>query len=373
MSDLKDNYFRILCLVFDTAPYVLRKLMLQYLSRTNMELPELINKHQHEIFHYFTDKKCCICTKTPTSSGSVLQKEQLVELFDTSPSAKRLAGHHFRKQSVCCCLARTIVVEDLDFSLLKFLMINFCGDEFWICFLEKHENDFEKFLSDEQHTLFHLWQQNVACCECRTGYSCPEVAFIGKHQFRKMYVKIPGRCRLEDTCHFKPERGLTFKQLKKRDKVLFTSLTNYFCNVRKAIETISNIRNKRLAHAKSMDMSKNEFENLWKLMEDSLLEIAASTQSETETTQRIEQCAKLDLNIATNQRLLSELPLDQDLKQVRFYLHKSNSIENKTSDTNVKKNHEIITDIFTCVSEYVLKNWVLHAFGYDIGFGDHHE
>ena len=329
MSNLKDNYFRILCLVFETTPYLLRKLMLQYLNRTKITLPELIHKHQHEIYHYFTDKKCCICTKTPTPSRSVIKKEQLMELFDTSPNAKRLAGHNFRHQSVCCCSTKDIVVEDLDFTLLKFLMINFCGDEFWICFLEKYENDFEKFLSDEKHTLFHLWKLKVACCECRTGYSSPEVTFIGKHQFRKMYVKTPGKCSIEDTCHFKPEHGLTFKELKRRDKVLFTSLTNYFCNVRKAIETISDIRNTKLAHAKSLDMSKNEFESLWKLMEDSLLEIAASTQSETETTQRIEQCAKRDLNIAMDQRLLRELPLDQDLKQVRFYLHKSNYIENK--------------------------------------------
>lgn len=286
-----------------------------------MTLSELIHKHQHDIYHYFTDIKCCMCTKTPTSSRSVIKKEQLMELFDTSPNAKRLAGHNFSQQYMCCCPAKHIVVDDLDFTLLKFLMINFCGDEFWICFLEKYENDFEKFLSDEKHTLFHLWKLKVACCECRTGYSCPEVTFIGKHQFRKMYVKTPGKCLIEDTCHFKPEHGLTFKELKRRDKVLFTSLTNYFCNVRKAIETISDIRNKRLAHAKSLDMSNNDFESLWNLMEDSLLELAAATQSETETTQRIEQCAKSDLNIAMDP--------DQDLKQVRFYLHKSNYIENK--------------------------------------------
>ena len=61
MSNLSnlDNYIRILCLVFETAPYALGKLMLQYLNRTNMTLPDLINKHQHEIYHYFTDKKCC--------------------------------------------------------------------------------------------------------------------------------------------------------------------------------------------------------------------------------------------------------------------------------------------------------------------------
>jgi hypothetical protein len=44
---------------------------------------------------------------------------------------------------MCCCLAKPIVVEELDFTLMTILMINFCGDEFWISLLEKYENDFE--------------------------------------------------------------------------------------------------------------------------------------------------------------------------------------------------------------------------------------
>jgi len=315
-------------LVFETAPYALGKLMLQYLNRTKMTLPDLINKHQHEIYHYFTDKKCCICTKTPSKCRSIINKEQLMKLFDTSPNAQRLHRHTLGslQRPMCCCLAKPIVVENLDFTLLRFLIINFCGDEFWICFLEKYENDFEKFLSDEKHKLFHLWKLNVACCECQTGCSRPDESIIKRHQFKKMYVTVQSKCGNKDTCtcHFKPEPGLTFKELKRRDKVLFTSLTNYFCNVRKAIEEISNIRNSRIAHVKSMDMSKNEFESLWKLMKDSLLEIAASTQSETAITLQIEQCATRDLDIGMGQRWMRELLLDQDLKQVRFYLHKSN-------------------------------------------------
>jgi hypothetical protein len=156
-----------------------------------------------------------------------------------------------------------------------------------------------------------------------------------------MYVTIPSKCGNEDTCIFKPEHGLTFKELKRRDKVLFTSLTNYFCNVQKAIEEISNIRNNRIAHAKSIDISKNEFESLWKLMEDSLLEIAASTQSVTEITLRIQQCATRDLDIGMGQRWMRELLHEQSLNQVRFYLH---DIGHK-----YKKKHEIITDLSTCV------------------------
>ena len=326
-----DNYLRILYLVFETTPYALGKLMLQYLNRTKITLPDLINKHQHEIFHHFTDQRCCMCTTTPSKCRYVIRREQLMELFDTSPSAKRLTGHNYGslQRSMCCCLAKPIVVENLDFTLLKYLMINFCGDEFWFCFLEKYENNFEKFLSEEKHKLFHLWKLNVACCECRTGYPCPDESIIEMHQFKKMYVKIPTKCRNEDACRYKPERGLTFKELKRRDKVLFTSLTNYFCNVRKAIEAISNIRNRIIANVKIMDMSKNEFESLWKIMKDSLLEIAISTQSEMEITQRIQQCARRDLDIGRFQRWMHELLLEQDLKQVRFYLHKTNYIDNK--------------------------------------------
>jgi hypothetical protein len=254
-----------------------------------------------------------------------------MELFDNSPSAKRLNGHTNGPlaRPMCCRLASPIDVEDLDFTLLRFLIINFCGDEFWICFLEKYKNDFEKFLSDEKHKLYHLWKLNVTCCECRTGYSRPDKSIIKLHQFKNMYVTIPSKCGSEDTCNFKPEHGLTFKELKRRDKVLFTSLTNYFCNAPKAIEAISNIRNSRIAHVKSMEISKNEFESLWKLMKDSLLEIAALTESETEITQRIQQCATRDLDIGMGQRWQRELLRDLSLKQVRFYLHETNYNDNK--------------------------------------------
>jgi hypothetical protein len=78
-----------------------------------------------------------------------------------------------------------------------------------------------------------------------------------------------------------------------------------------------------------MDISKNEFESLWKLMKDSLLEIAASTQSEMEITHRIEHCATRDLDIGMGQRWMRELLHDQNLNQVRFYLHEANYIDNK--------------------------------------------
>jgi hypothetical protein len=55
-------------------------------------------------------------------------------------------------------------------------------------------------------------------------------------------------------------------------------------------------------------------------MKDSLLEIAASTQSEMEITHRIEHCATRDLDIGMGQRWMRELLHDQNLNQVRFYL-----------------------------------------------------
>ena len=348
MSNLSnmDNYIRILYLVFETAPYALGKLMLQYLNRTQITLSDLINKHQHEIYHYFTVEKCCICTKPP-KCRSVIRKEQLMELFDTSPNAKRLTGHNYGSLPMCCCLAKPIVVEDLDFTLLEILMINFCGDEFWISFLEKYENDFEKFLSDERHTLFHLWKPNVICCECRTGYSRPDKSIIKPHQFKNMYVTIPSKCGNECTCHFKPEHGLTFRELKRRDKVLLTSLTNYFCNVQKAIEEISNIRNSRIAHVKSMDISKNEFESLWKLLKDSLLEIAASTQSETEITLRIQQCATRDLDIGMGQRWMRELFREQSLSKM---IHERLKEDQSILDAKMDKCSDSIQSISTALA-----------------------
>jgi hypothetical protein len=127
MSNLSkmDNNIRVLYLAFETAPYALGKLMLQYLNRTKITLSDLINKHQHEIYHYFTVAKCCICTTTPSKCRSVIRTEQLMKLFDTSPNAKRVTGHNYGplQRPMCCCLAKPIVVEELDFTNIVALAI----------------------------------------------------------------------------------------------------------------------------------------------------------------------------------------------------------------------------------------------------------
>ncbi|CAC5394763.1 unnamed protein product [Mytilus coruscus] len=323
----RDNYYRICGLLHDNATPICGKLMEQHLKRINKSFPDFIDDHQHVIFHFYSAKKCCLCKcKDNPSCELNLKKKQIMILFETDDKSQRRRGHkHQKNKNLCCCFAKkNIKVNDLDFTLLKFILINFCQEEFWCCFLVSYQHSFEQFLNEQKHNLFHLWQPSCACCICRTGYVRPNANFIDKQQFRKLFIKTQAVCSTPShqyhSCIYKAEPGLTYKELKQRDLILVYSLTNYFCPLRKCIESLGVRRNDFVAHTKSAKVSCGDFDVLWQEMVKCILEIAVAVDFKTEAERRIDyqKSGPLDMNMCAQWQveLLTEIKQNEVSKLI---------------------------------------------------------
>ncbi|XP_063404598.1 uncharacterized protein LOC134688061 [Mytilus trossulus] len=359
-SNERDNYTRISGLLHDNATPICRKLMEQHLKRINKSFPDFIDDHQHDIFHFYSEKMCCLCKDNP-SGKSILKKKQIMILFDTDDKSQRRRGHkHQRNKSLCCCFAKiNIKVDNLDFTLLKFMLINFCEDEFWFCFLVSCQDSFEDFLDKQRHNLFHIWQSNCACCLCRTGYVRPNANFIDKHQFRKVFIKTQAVCSTPShnfhSCIYKAEPGLTYKELKQRDLRLFYSLTNFFCPLRKCIETLGDHRNVVLAHTVSAKISCDDFDYLWRGMVTCILEIAVAVDNKTETEIRInyQKTGPLDMNISAQWQteLLAEIN-QKEVSKINTDLSKQRDIQSEMNTSQVKTYASLV---FLCLCFIILQ------------------
>lgn len=315
----RDNYSRISGLLHDNATPICGKLMEQHLKRINKSFPDFIDDHQHDIFHFFTTKRCCICKSNPLGK-SILKRQQIMILFETDDKSQRRSGHkHQNNKDLCCCFAkRNIRVKDLDFTFLKFMLINFCEDEFWCCFLVSYQDSFEEFLEKQKHDLFHLWQPSCACCMCRTGYVQPNANFINKQQFRKIFFQSKAvLCSIPShslhSCLWKAESGLTCKELKNRDLRLLYSLTNYFCPLRKCLETLGDYRNGVVAHTASAEISCGDFDVLWGGMVKCILEIAVAVDLKTEAERGIkyQKTVPLDMKMCAQWQIKSLAEIKQ--------------------------------------------------------------
>jgi len=204
-----ENLIRLVLFLHCPVTPVVRNLMEHYLRIVKKTLSELIDENQHALFHLYSNDRCCQCAqdKDPTRKGKlVLNVKQMKLLFNTD---RRLAGH--KNGNLCCCYSHPIDAKQLDITLLKCLLINFCEDVFWDGNLKiRDSNNFEDFLSNRQHDIYHLWQHLVTCCQCHHDYTRPKKSQISESQFLEMFEfrKSKENCILEDTCAYQVISGI---------------------------------------------------------------------------------------------------------------------------------------------------------------------
>lgn len=134
----------------------------KYLTSNGQSLEDFINFHQHDICHLCYNKfKCPHCTPGyQLSYEKVLCLDQLDDLFD---SGLKLPCHiSGNLPKFYCCKSRIgIQIKDLDLTLIRCLLVNFCQDLFWTDCLKG--GTFEDFLHNRKHDIFHMWQVNSNC------------------------------------------------------------------------------------------------------------------------------------------------------------------------------------------------------------------
>lgn len=281
-----DNLIRLVLLLYKHVTPVVRNLMEHYLRIVKKTLSELIDDNQHELFHLYSNDRCCQCAQHPTLNGKpVLNVKQMKLLFNTD---SRREGH--KKGNFCCCYSHYILSEQLDITLLKCLLINICEDVFWDRNLTiRNSNNFENILRNRKHDIYHLWQHLVTCCQCHPEYTRPKKSQISQSQFLEMFKfrKSKDNCVLEDTCAYEVKSGIQYTEIKSRQFPLFLKLSENLCPLRKAVNGIGDVRNS-IFHNGEMPSNKI-FEEYWDILKKSIIDIQDEIGSNTCTEAKIEQ------------------------------------------------------------------------------------
>lgn len=289
-TEEQENYFKLITLIYSIGANVNRELLQKFLNSRNITLEQFINDHQHEIYHFVYNDKCCQCkTKPlPLNDSGVISRSQMKIVFEY-PSNDRLDNHKQERTGQLCCLKaiRNVELKDLDFTLIKFFLVNFCHQIFWDCLLENVEQTFSEFLEANVHKVYHLSVDKICCCRCNDDREIPKKR-INESQFRKIYKKGRSPCHHSYcSCQYSIQSDLTLSLLIQRDNNLATELTRYFCSCRKCLENIYENRNK-IAHSSQGSINNDIFLDSWEETATNILDIAKALNKESEYDGQLE-------------------------------------------------------------------------------------
>ena len=291
-----ENLDRLTKFINSRVTPVVQNLMEHYLRIVNKTLSELIDDYQHELFHLYSDHRCCQCVRCndqPKKGKQVLNRTQMETLFNTD---RRLLGH--KNGNLCCCYSHPIDAKKLDITLLKCLLINVCKDVLWDENLHVHDlNNFENFLRSRQHDIYHLWEHLVTCCQCHRDYTRPTKRQIKKAEFLEMFTFHKKKCNLVDTCAYQVKSGIKYIEVKENHFQLFLKLSNNLCPLRKAVNKIADIRNS-ISHDNGEMPSDETFEEYWDILKNSIIDIQDTIGSKTCTEENIDQLKTKRYNVA---------------------------------------------------------------------------
>lgn len=267
----------------------------QYLTSKKQSLEDFINHHRHDICHLCYNKvKCPHCTTGyQLPYEKVLCLDQLDDLFD---SGLKLPCHILGNlpKFYCCKSRYGIQIKNLDLTLIRCLLVNFCQDLFLIDCLKA--GTFEDFLNKSKHDIFHMWQVKQNCCQCHAGYVYPcEKRKLLEYEWKILFNNSITPCNfhtnvsLPSSCSVAASSGIMWQQL--NSKLRMTLLD--FCELKKDLEKLIKLRNNIQGHRAACEMTHMtdaEFNDKWMDIEDvtcslirhGILDTSIATQIEDE-------------------------------------------------------------------------------------------
>lgn len=302
MLRYRENYFRAGALIVDGGTKAKQKLLQHHLDRNNMNLQTFIEINQHEIYHLYSEK-CCQCLgKHPTAK--VLTAKQMEIIFAKNcKRCKRVKGQ--TSDPFCCSTSKIGVrIEDFDITLLYTLLINICIQLFWDCALRFQGKNFQQFLVENKHSVYHLWKCNTSNCCLKSCNKKPTKGRLTEIEWLTLYHidTKTSSCKTGQTCFcsYSVNTSVFENQLEKATKM---TLQKNFCRLRLAVDNLVNHRN-TWAHYTECQMSDLDLKVLWAKVEDDILFISACISKECETL------AKEEINLLKTVPL-EETPLSQ--------------------------------------------------------------
>ncbi|XP_052097136.1 uncharacterized protein LOC127732119 [Mytilus californianus] len=306
----------------------------QYLTSKKQSLEDFINHHRHDICHLCYNKvKCPHCTTGyQLPYEKVLCLDQLDDLFD---SGSKLPCHILGNlPKFYCCKSRIrIQIKDLDLTLIRCLLVNFCQELFLIDCLKA--GTFEDFLNKSKHDIFHMWQVKQNCCQCHAGYTPCEKRKLSEYEWKRLFNNSITPCNFHthvsrpSPCSVAASSGIMLQQL--NSKLRITLLD--FCELKKDLEKLIKLRNNIQGHRAAREMTHMadaEFNDRWMEIEDVTCNLIRHGIQDTYIATQIEdeQIRELvtlknkildDLEEKRKQRIaLTELEIEGQMKRNNF-------------------------------------------------------
>lgn len=292
----KKNYYLAGSLLNDIGTKSKQDLLQLYLNQHNILLSDFIEKHQHYLYHLFSNERCCQCTGSTrlvlSKHDKVLRTEQMKTLF---ASKTKMSCHKPGSKKPYCCSRSNVIlnVKDLDITLLHCLFINICLDLFWNNYLMKSNKTFVDFLNEKTHLLFHLWKPNDICFKCNeNNQQCTSNASrkLNDNQWGILYETTTCECICTETCTcpFSPKKGIKASDL---EESLARVILRHCCPLFMSIETIVKSRND-LAHNKDGELSDIDFKTVWTNCRKSILTIAKLMENQKQVEADIDVLAE---------------------------------------------------------------------------------
>ncbi|XP_071150604.1 uncharacterized protein [Mytilus edulis] len=279
----QENYFKLITLIYCFGANVNRELLHRFLHSTNTTLEQFINDHQHEIYHFFCNAKCCQCKKKAIPpKPKVINHHQMLSIFENSHT-DRLDNHQNQRTEQLCCLKanKSVELKDLDFTLIRFFLVQFCYQVFWDCHLKNENKSFSAFLLENVHKVYHLSVDKICCCMCNVDRDIPDRC-IHQKQFEIICKQGSLPCPHPFcSCQYTIQSDLTLSSLIQQDTDLTTKLTKHFCSCLKFLENIYENRNK-IAHHPNCCINNDTFWDIWNETKPNILEVAKALDKENE-------------------------------------------------------------------------------------------
>lgn len=175
---------------------ILQQIIDEYCTSKDLTIENVLREEKHQLYHKRKKTEgCCKCTEVCTYK--VIAEQQWEALYERSVGSNKHACPCKKSSCIENFVPKKIKTCDLSATIPLLLYSNNLL-EYIISRLWKH--DFNKFLMDNQHILYHFMEKKM-CCRC-TKVPTAKIS-IDKMEWNKLYKKRNEKsCRniMDDCC-----------------------------------------------------------------------------------------------------------------------------------------------------------------------------
>ncbi|CAC5400771.1 unnamed protein product [Mytilus coruscus] len=215
-----------LCMFIDMSErypgMILQQIISEYCRLNGLTLEEVLQIEKHKLYHKRFEI-CCECSKGMSTFRKVITEEQWGELYQVNEGSDLRNCTSNLKNCIECFAPKKISICNL--SVAKVLILNI--PNILIFMISRLcVSGFEKFLVDNQHTLYHAMERE-RCCRCnKFSTETSETLLIDAIEWNTLFIKDAICCHTsskECCCQYSIRNGIKYSDID------HTLLSKIFC------------------------------------------------------------------------------------------------------------------------------------------------